>query len=243
LKTDLYFYTSNFSTESQLFMIKTLLSFSLLALVSAQCLAQDIITKKNGEGVKAKVTEITPTEIKYKRFENLEGPTYTLAKADVLLVKYENNTEEVFTGNESFIQGKTQPETATITASTAEPVASVATTEVVTYTTTTLSPAELYNKGKQDATVYYKGYKGAGTGTLVTTLLLSPLVGLVPAIITSSVKPQEQNLDYPDHELMKNPDYSTGYKNQARKTKNRKVWTNWGIGFGVILTYVLISGQ
>jgi uncharacterized protein YcfL len=229
-------------------MMKHLLSFILLAFVATTGIAQDVITKKNGEGVQAKVLEITPTEIKYKRFENPDGPTYTLAKADVLLVKYANNTEEIFTGTDSFIQGNAKPtndvQTAgTLTASTTQPVVSVETTPVVTYNTTTLSPAELYNKGQQDAKVHYKGYKGAGTGTLVTTLLLSPLVGLVPAIVTSSVKPQDQNLDYPNHELMKNEDYSTGYKYEARKTKNRKVWTNWGIGFGVILTYVLVAGQ
>lgn len=229
-------------------MMKHLLSISLLTLLATTSFAQDVITKKNGEGVQAKVLEITPTEIKYKRFENPDGPIYTMAKADVLLVKYENNTEEIFTGTESFIQGTAKPATnvqttATPTASTTVPVASVETTPVVTYNTTTLTAAELYNKGQQDAKVHYKGYKGAGTGTLVTTLLLSPLVGLVPAIATSSVKPQDQNLDYPNHELMKNADYSTGYKNQARKTKNRKVWTNWGIGFGVILTYVLVAGQ
>lgn len=58
--------------------------------------AQDIITKKDGTDIKAKITEVNASEIKYKRFDNLEGPTYTMNKADILLVRYENGTNDVF---------------------------------------------------------------------------------------------------------------------------------------------------
>ncbi len=49
--------------------------------------AQDIITKKNGDDVKSKVIEITFTEIKYKRFDNLEGPIFTLPKSEILIIQ------------------------------------------------------------------------------------------------------------------------------------------------------------
>ena len=57
--------------------------------------AQDIITLKNGDEIKAKVTEISSSEIKYKRFDNLEGPTIVIAKSEVFVIKYENGTREV----------------------------------------------------------------------------------------------------------------------------------------------------
>ncbi len=57
--------------------------------------AQDIITLKNGDDIQAKVTEISATEIKYKRFNHLDGPTITLAKGDVFAIKYENGSREV----------------------------------------------------------------------------------------------------------------------------------------------------
>ncbi|MEJ8756697.1 hypothetical protein WG947_06810 [Pontibacter sp. H259] len=218
-------------------MIKSLLSISLLALVSSHCLAQDIITKKNGEGVKAKVTEITTTEIKYKRFDNLEGPTYTLAKSDVLLVKYENNTEEVFTGNESFVQGVSQDTQLTASVNTTETVAPATMPTNVT-TVPALNTTELFNKGQQDAVLYYDGYKNAGTGVLITSLL-SPLVGLVPAIVCSTTKPQDQNLGYPNYSLMQETSYKTGYTNKARRIKSGKVWRNWGIAFGVNVLLVI----
>jgi len=43
------------------------------------------------------VTEITPSEIKYNRFDNLNGPTIVVSRADVFAINYENGTREVFT--------------------------------------------------------------------------------------------------------------------------------------------------
>jgi len=66
--------------------------------------AQDIITLRNGDEIKARVTEITPSEIKYKRFENLDGPTVTVAKSDVFAINYENGTREVINSATSTAQ-------------------------------------------------------------------------------------------------------------------------------------------
>lgn len=58
--------------------------------------AQDIITLKNGEEIKAKVSEVEINVIKYKKFDNQTGPVYTLEKADVFMIKYENGSKDVF---------------------------------------------------------------------------------------------------------------------------------------------------
>jgi len=63
--------------------------------------AQDVITLKSGEEIKAKVEEISSSEIRYKRFENLDGPTIVIAKQDVFFIKYENGTREVINSIES----------------------------------------------------------------------------------------------------------------------------------------------
>ncbi|MDQ1085692.1 hypothetical protein [Siphonobacter sp. SORGH_AS_1065] len=70
----------------------------------------------------------------------------------------------------------------------------------------------MYNSGTQDAYQYYKGYKGAGTGTYLTTFLLSPVGGLITAIATLSTPPKKQNLMYSDHELWQTGSYQSGYK-------------------------------
>ena len=44
----------------------------------------------------SKVVEIGATEVKYKKFSNLNGPTYTIAKAEILVINYENGEKESF---------------------------------------------------------------------------------------------------------------------------------------------------
>ena len=72
-----------------------LLAFSFC--VSAYLYSQDLIILKNGTEVKSKVLEITPGEIKYKRFENPDGPTITVMRSEVSRIKYQNGTEDVIT--------------------------------------------------------------------------------------------------------------------------------------------------
>ncbi|GHA64785.1 hypothetical protein [Pontibacter akesuensis] len=71
-----------------------LLLAMLLPCLASQ--AQDLLIKRNGDEIQVKVREISPDVIKYQRFDNLEGPMISIAKADVFMIKYENGTKEVF---------------------------------------------------------------------------------------------------------------------------------------------------
>jgi hypothetical protein len=75
-------------------MQRLILIFLLMGAVSVMH-AQDMITLKNGDEIKAKVTEISSTEIRYKRFDNLDGPVVVIPKADVFAINYENGTRDV----------------------------------------------------------------------------------------------------------------------------------------------------
>ena len=57
---------------------------------------QDIIIMKNGNDIQAVVQEVGIDEVKYKRFDNPNGPNYTLKKSDVFMIRYENGTKDVF---------------------------------------------------------------------------------------------------------------------------------------------------
>ncbi len=60
--------------------------------------AQDIITTRSGEDIQAKVEEVSPLMIKYKRFSNLDGPTYSISTAQVVMIRYENGEKDIFDG-------------------------------------------------------------------------------------------------------------------------------------------------
>lgn len=56
----------------------------------------DLIVLKNSEEVKAKVIEITETQVKYKPCDNLNGPVRSVEKKDVFMIKYANGSKETF---------------------------------------------------------------------------------------------------------------------------------------------------
>jgi hypothetical protein len=76
-------------------MKRTIIGLAII-FISVAGFAQDIITKKSGEEIPAILKEITPKEIKYKRFTNPDGPLYTLLKSDVLMIRYQNGEIEKF---------------------------------------------------------------------------------------------------------------------------------------------------
>jgi len=61
--------------------------------------AQDLIVLKNGNMIEAKVVEISPKEIRYKRADHLDGPTIVLPANDVLSIRYANGRTDVISGN------------------------------------------------------------------------------------------------------------------------------------------------
>lgn len=75
-------------------LIYLTLLFCLVGVI--QSMAQDKIYKKDGAVLETKVVEVGTTEIKYKAFANLSGPIYTIAKASILKIVYENGTEETY---------------------------------------------------------------------------------------------------------------------------------------------------
>ena len=73
-----------------------LLILSLFCAAGIDAAAQDVITRRNGEDIRAVIVEVTDDAVKYKR-ENLpDGPLFTISKADVLMVTYSDGSRDVF---------------------------------------------------------------------------------------------------------------------------------------------------
>jgi hypothetical protein len=81
-------------------MKKILLLTTCIFIILSFTFSQDIIVLKNGDEIKSKVTEITTNELKYKKFENIDGPSYSIAKSDVFMIKYQNGTKDLFNGQQ-----------------------------------------------------------------------------------------------------------------------------------------------
>lgn len=63
---------------------------------AAMSSASDVIVTNQTEKIEAKVLEVTPKEVKFKKTANLEGPTYTMYVADIQEIVYENGTVDKF---------------------------------------------------------------------------------------------------------------------------------------------------
>jgi hypothetical protein len=66
----------------------------LLGFHSMNATAQDVIKMKDSSAIKAKVEKITPSEITYKRSDNLTGPDYVIKKSTVERIIYANGIIE-----------------------------------------------------------------------------------------------------------------------------------------------------
>ena len=76
--------------------MRTMTTILLFLMVLAPCFAQDEITLRSGDAIKARVTEVGIDEIVYAKWGDREGPVYKLKKSEVFMVKYEDGTSEVF---------------------------------------------------------------------------------------------------------------------------------------------------
>jgi hypothetical protein len=68
--------------------------------------SQDILYLSNGDKLSAKITEINPTDVKYKDFTNLGGPTYVISNSELVLIQYSNGTTQVINSNPRPIEPK-----------------------------------------------------------------------------------------------------------------------------------------
>lgn len=180
----------------------------LLMLNSCIAFSQDIITKKTGEDILANITEVSESEIRYRKFESPEGPIFVLKIASILMIRYEDGTKDIF--NNDVIEKPNQ---------------------------------DMTLKGMQDAMINYQGRNSGAGWTSVTTILFSPLVGIIPGAICASTEPSVKNLNYSNRELMTDFAYTTAYSRQAHKIKRKKVWGALGISSLIWGILVVVSNN
>ena len=79
-----------FNMKKILIVFIVLFSFDIIAN------AQDVIFLRNGDEIQSIVQEIGIEYVKYKKFDNQNGPIYNIAISDIFMIKYENGTKDLF---------------------------------------------------------------------------------------------------------------------------------------------------
>ena len=69
---------------------------TLLLFLTGGVKAQDIIVTKDSERIDAKIIEVSEQEVKYKKHNNLDGPTFVLSTAKISSVIYANGNVQSF---------------------------------------------------------------------------------------------------------------------------------------------------
>lgn len=77
-------------------MKKTILPFLAALCGLGTAAAQDIIVRTDSVRIEARVTEVAPEAVRYKRFSNPDGPTYVLPIDQILSIRYANGDVDRF---------------------------------------------------------------------------------------------------------------------------------------------------
>lgn len=197
----------------------------VLGTIPALLISQDVIVLKNADEIKSKVVEITDLTIKYKKWENVNGPIYNLNKNEVLFIRYENGTKEVFTNP---LEPVAEPE------SRVAPIPqkpSAAQSIQNQPEASNIQELDYQKQGQNDALQFYNGKNSGKEWVFGITMLATPGVGCFPAIACLSKAPSNKNLQYPDYELFENNSvYANAYRQQAHKIKKQLVLKNYRNG-------------
>lgn len=89
-------------------MKKLLYTFVLILFSTIAVLAEDVIYFNNGNQQRGTVLEINSVEVKYKKADNPNGPTYVVNRSEVQMIEYSNGYKDIITDNSQNSNQNTQ---------------------------------------------------------------------------------------------------------------------------------------
>lgn len=86
--------------------MKKIFVISIMAacMFAANAQAQDIISMRNGQKVKANVAEVNETSVKYLLFDEPYGPVYIVGKDNIASIEYKSGRIETFVRSSSYAE-------------------------------------------------------------------------------------------------------------------------------------------
>lgn len=76
--------------------MKKIILLAVAAIASLTVNAQDIIVTRDGQRIDAKITEVSSSEVRYKEWNNQDGPTFVLRADEMNTIIYQNGTVKTF---------------------------------------------------------------------------------------------------------------------------------------------------
>ena len=76
--------------------MKKIFLLTIAAIAALAAMAQDVIVTRDGRRIDAKITEISSTEIRYKEWNNQDGPVFVLRNDELNTIIYQNGTVKTF---------------------------------------------------------------------------------------------------------------------------------------------------
>ena len=194
-----------------------LLLFVVVLIGVKHASSQDVIKLKNGMEFNAVVVNINHSKVKYKKYENPEGPTLRFHLKYIQSIQIENDTLLMF----DYIPNDEAE-------------------HVVVPKRLVLTPSSEYLKGYKDGRNQFCNYKLAANGTFFATMIVGGIPGLAPAIGCTSTSPKMELLQISSKDSI---DYIHGYIAGAKARKSSRIWMNWGIGYAVHLGLYIVAVQ
>ncbi|HQV50730.1 MAG: hypothetical protein IPI00_00180 [Flavobacteriales bacterium] len=77
-------------------MTRSIATSFLLYSISWSSFSQDTVIYRSNIQTEAKVLEVNKDEIQYKRYSNIDGPTYTVDRSEIHSIKFSNGEIEEF---------------------------------------------------------------------------------------------------------------------------------------------------
>ncbi|MDX5418108.1 MAG: hypothetical protein LPK09_02750 [Hymenobacteraceae bacterium] len=212
--------------KQQMCLKTAVLSIGMMLVVMVSY-GQDLIIKKNGDEVVAKIVKVGTDTVHYRMLSDASGPLHFVLRQDVaqLQLATEPGQKQV----NQLPQVTTTDEYATANAG--RPVGASG---------SNYNANDLVYQARQDALMYYKG-QGPLWGTAGATFLFPP-AGLVTGIVMAAVPPNVDATYHPNYQLMREPVYREAFTKQAHKRKVGKAAAGFGIGFGALIGLALMIG-
>ena len=64
--------------------------FFTLSIITTSSHGQDTVIFNTGEEMEVEVIKVNPTDVEYKKYDNLDGPIYTTLITDLFMIRYLN---------------------------------------------------------------------------------------------------------------------------------------------------------